>query len=266
MSDAGEASCLAQPATAREDASVRGRVAWLAEDAARRLAVALTPRSRRRNAALGSHLRALFASRGVDAAIDVGANRGQYYRFLRHQLGFRGSVLSIEPIPQLAAALADQAKFDRQWQVRQCALGASGGSATLNVMARPVFSSLRMPDHSASSQFAGKNVVARTVAVDVRRLDDIMSDAGIEGERLYLKLDTQGYDLEVLKGAAATLSRAVALQSEVSFVPLYHGMPTWQESIEFIASLGFSVSGLFTVSRDASMRLLEADCVFVRTP
>ncbi len=240
------------------------RLAWRAEDVARRAAVALTPPSRRRNAALAGHLRALFAARGVDAAVDVGANRGQYYRFLRHHVGFRGPVLSVEPIEALAGDLARRSRFDPHWRVERCALAASGGSASLNVMARPVFSSLRAPDHSASGQFADKNVVARTETVPVRRLDELAGGSAVSGQRLYLKLDTQGYDLEVLRGAAATLPRVVALQSELSFVPLYEGMPSWQESIGFITSLGFAVSGFFSVTRDASLRLLEADCVFVR--
>ena len=83
-------------------------------------------------------------------------------------------------------------------------------------------------------------------------------------QRLFLKLDTQGYDLEVLRGATATLSRVVALQSEISFVPIYAGMPSWRESIQRIGELGFAVTGIFAVSRDASLRLVEADCVFVR--
>jgi hypothetical protein len=82
--------------------------------------------------------------------------------------------------------------------------------------------------------------------------------------RLYLKLDTQGYDLEVLRGAARSLERVVALQSEIAFVPLYAGMPSWRESFERIEALGFAPSGIFSVTREPSLRLVEADCVFVR--
>ena len=70
--------------------------------------------------------------------------------------------------------------------------------------------------------------------------------------------------LEVLRGGPRTLERVVALQSEISFIPLYAGMPSWRESIERIEALGFAASGVFAVSRDASLRLVKADCVFVR--
>jgi len=98
----------------------------------------------------------------------------------------------------------------------------------------------------------------------VRTLEDVLADFAPEARSLYLKLDTQGYDLEVLRGAGRSLERIAALQSEISFIPLYAGMPAWRESIERIEALGFAVSGIFAVSREPTLRLVEADCVFVR--
>ena len=225
---------------------------------------ALARRWRARRGGLGEHLARLFEARGVDAVVDVGAHRGKYRRFLREDLGFRGPVLSVEPIAELARALEARAAADAGWRVVRCALGPQPGTARLNVMASSDFSSLLEPAPSAPGRFAPLTEVARVEEVPVRTLDDVLADFAPEARAVYLKLDTQGYDLEVLRGAARSLQRVAALQSEISFVPLYAGMPAWRESIERIEALGFAVSGIFAVSREPTLQLVEADCVFVR--
>lgn len=218
----------------------------------------------RKHSDLREHLRRVFEACGIDTVVDVGAHHGKYCRFLRRDVGFRGPVLSVEPIAELAQALERRAAADGRWRVARCALGAQRGTARLNVMASSDFSSLLEPTRAATRQFADRNAVARTEEVPVRTLDDVVAEFAPQGRRLYLKLDTQGYDLEVLRGAGRSLAHVAALQSEISFLPLYAGMPAWRESIERIEALGFAVSGIFAVSREPSLRLVEADCVFVR--
>jgi hypothetical protein len=82
--------------------------------------------------------------------------------------------------------------------------------------------------------------------------------------RPYLKLDTQGWDLEVIDGGPQTLPRVLALQTEVSCRAVYEGMPTMATSLDVLAAHGFAVSGLFPVTRDADLRVVELDCVAVR--
>jgi len=229
----------------------------------RALAALTSPWSKRQRK-LREHLRMLFRAHEDAREVNVGAHRGKFYRLLRQDLAFAGPVLSVEPIAELAAELEKRARREAGWRIQRCALGATSGSARLNVMVRSDFSSLLEPSEAATAQFSGPNAVARTEEVPVRTLDELMSEDGGAPQRLYLKLDTQGYDLEVLRGAQGTLRRVVGLQSEISFLPIYAGMPSWQESIERIGALGFAVSGIFSVSRDPRLRLVEADCIFVR--
>lgn len=245
----------------------RNAVTYGLEKAGRRLAACLTPPWRAKERPLASLLRAVFARRGIDCVVDVGANRGQYYRFLRYQVGFKGPVASFEPIPELAADLADRARFESEWYVFPCALGAAPGSVRLNVMARHSFSSVLAPDHSRTDAFATKNVVERVIEVPTRTLDDAWAEFTRTRRvaRPYLKLDTQGYDLEVLAGAPQALADVQALQTELSFQPLYVGMPDWRRSVDTLAAAGFEVASLFPVTLDAEQRLIEADCVFVRS-
>ncbi|MGQ0546347.1 MAG: FkbM family methyltransferase [Betaproteobacteria bacterium] len=225
---------------------------------------AIAGRWRRRRGGLGEHLRRVFESLRIEAVVDVGAHRGKYRRFLLKDLGFRGPVLSVEPVAELAEDLARRAAGENNWSVVRCALGAQPGKARLNVMASSDFSSLLDPSPSAPGRFAALTAVTRVEEVPMRTLDELLGGFAPQARRLYLKLDTQGYDLEVLRGAARSLERVAALQSEIAFRPIYAGMPTWRESFERIEALGFAVSGIFPVTREPSLRLIEADCVFVR--
>jgi hypothetical protein len=78
-------------------------------------------------------------------------------------------------------------------------------------------------------------------------------------------MDTQGFDLEVLKGARQALPRILGLQSEVSVKPLYEYMPDLHEAITTMTGLGFELTGLFPVTREG-LGLIELDAVLARPP
>jgi FkbM family methyltransferase len=217
--------------------------------------------------ALAEHLRLLFRHLRIDCVFDVGANAGQYYRLLRREVGYRGLVVSFEPVPALAAQLARKAVRDPLWIVRPVALGATPGTMSINVMAASVFSSFLPPDHTHTATVGSQNIVERVQPVAVDTLDRVAAEIlqSHPVRSAYLKLDTQGFDLEVFKGAQATLPIVAALQSELSFVPIYVGMPPWREALDTYSAAGFAVSALFPVNQDEKLRLLEADCVLVRS-
>jgi FkbM family methyltransferase len=232
----------------------------------RRFRALVWPRSYAKRQLLLNHLRMIFSQGRIDGVFDVGANRGQYYRFLRYELGFRGLIVSCEPIRELAAELSRRAAIDPLWKVVPCALGARAGEATLNVMRSTVYSSILQPDASATDIGDGDNVVSRRETIDVRTLDEILEGLRVATSlsKIYLKLDTQGYDLEVLRGASQALASVAAVQTELSFVPLYKGMVPWQQMVAEITGRGFDLSGFFPVTVDDRQRLIEADAVYIR--
>jgi FkbM family methyltransferase len=213
--------------------------------------------------AMAMRLRHLFARYEIDTVIDVGANQGQYRDFLRDRVNFRGQIESFEPIPELAHRLRARAASDARWTVHPYALGARSGEVAINVMATTEFSSFLAPLQSADAHVNEMNAVVGTVMVPVSTLD--AEFAGKEGlHHTYLKLDTQGFDLEVLHGGERTVSEIPALQTEVSFQPLYQGMPGYVESIQAFERHGFSVADFFLITTDVAQRALEFDCVMVR--
>ena len=105
----------------------------------------------------------------------------------------------------------------------------------------------------------------RRETVRVRRFDGLADE--IEALRtaraVYLKCDTQGFDLQVMAGAKNVLPRVGAMQSELSVLGIYQGMPDFLETLRQMRDLGFDMTGVFPVSRDGALRVVEFDCVAV---
>ncbi|HLH56563.1 MAG TPA: FkbM family methyltransferase [Verrucomicrobiae bacterium] len=218
------------------------------------------------NYLLARHLASLFRARNVKCVLDVGANFGQYASFLRDMVGYRGLIVSFEPVSECVVRLRDLAARDSDWVICDYALGAEDTAQEINVMKSLFFSSFLKPDDSLVKDFQTKNAVDRTESVRIRRLDSVIDGLRREHDldNIYLKIDTQGYDMEVLKGAEAAMKSVVALQTEMTFLPLYHQATPFREAFEIVGAHGFELSGLFPVSYDSQMRLVEADCVFVK--
>jgi FkbM family methyltransferase len=220
----------------------------------------IIPKWRSESFPLATRLRQLFIHHRIETVIDVGANEGQYHDFLRDRVGFDGRIESFEPTPALVERLLEKARGDRDWKIHPVALGSSEDTLQFNLMQKTVLNSFRTPA-SGSSIFG--NVMVGTTAVPVRMLDSVFGNHnGLE--RTYLKLDTQGFDLEVLKGAPRVVSRIPALQIEVSMMPLYEKVPNYREAIDAFAAHGFAVADMFLVLANEREVAMEFDCIMVR--
>lgn len=210
-------------------------------------------------------LRDIFRNQRVDCVIDVGANLGQYRDFLRSVLHYEGEIISFEPIPDHFARLNDMAAKDKHWRVFPFALGAENTIKTFNVMRGTTFSSFRAP-LASEHPFSAGNTISSRIDVDVRRLDDALFEANISvaSRRVFVKADTQGYDLEVFRGAPKVMAQAVGLQSEVSVIPLYEQSVDYLDTIRELHSYGLSMAALAPVSVSQGL-VVEFDCVMIRS-
>jgi FkbM family methyltransferase len=211
------------------------------------------------------HLRELLARLKVDCVLDVGANAGQYHDFLRDKVFYDGAIVSFEPVSRLVEALRERSRGDRDWHIEGYALGSRDGSMPINVMVSDQFSSFLEPDHRRVRDHAGLNTPCHTETVAVRTLDVVLPvlQERIGFARPYLKIDTQGFDIEVLRGAGASLPAVKALQTEASIIGLYKGMPPYMDTLRYLDERGFDITGLYPVSRDSTLRLVEFDCVMI---
>lgn len=213
----------------------------------------------------GYHLAELFRHLDVRTVLDVGANVGGYRNFLRQEVGFRGLIISFEPVRRHVELLRKQARNDPNWVIHDYALGSEAGRQEINVMSGHVFSSFLAPDHTVVNEFEHLNTVDHRETVQVQTLDAVMDDLRSRHhfQQAFLKIDTQGYDLQVIRGGRMSLSQVQALQTEISIRPLYQGSPGFIEVYSELVALGFELTGMYPVVRDASMRLIEQDCVMV---
>jgi len=196
--------------------------------------------------------------------IDVGAHRGEFGTLLR-SIGYRGEIISFEPSATIFPTLREQCKKDALWRVYPEALGAKPDQAQLKVFESSFFSSFLAPNEYGEREFSGEPVGSSQVSV--RTLDSLFSEelSDIDKDRrIFLKIDTQGWDMEVLEGSHSSLPQIQALQVEASIRPIYEGAPGWKETISRLALEGYELSGLFPVAVDRRLRLVEFDCVAVR--
>ena len=202
----------------------------------------------------------------VNVVLDVGANRGQFAQRLRRD-GYTGRIVSFEPVPRIAEALERSAADDPDWHVRRHALGDRDAVVEMNVGVGQGRLSSLLPASDFGRSWSSRIDADAPVRVSVRRLDALFDEAvaGVAEPRVYLKLDTQGYDLQAFAGAGDRVADLVGMQSEMSLVPLYDGMPHLTHQLSTYEAAGFQVTGMFPVVFDRhTMRVIEFDAVMVR--
>jgi FkbM family methyltransferase len=210
-----------------------------------------------------AQFRSAIERSGIDLVIDAGANEGQFARRLRSFYG--GEILSFEPVTFAFDKLAKAASTDPDWHVYKLALGSEDSTQTINVSDRTLFSSLLNVNDYCVQRFGESVKGERKEVIRIRRLDQLLEEIvpDIGNRRVFLKMDTQGYDLEVFKGLGDCLARVIGLQSEVSLISIYEGMPHWTDSISLYEQAGFGVVGMFPVNRDSGL-VIEYDCLLER--
>lgn len=217
------------------------------------------------------HLERLFRRLGVDAVLDVGANVGQFHEFLRLFLRYDGLIVSFEPIRELYEHVERLARADPRWTAHRLALGDVDSSAVINVFAERTLSSFLERDEQALramgySKYLRETELARTEEVPVRRLDGVLHEYIPDpGARIFLKSDTQGFDMSVIRGATGCLDRIAALQIELSIRHVYKGAPSYSEALRELTALGFEITGMFPVQRDPQLRVVNFDCVMINS-
>lgn len=199
------------------------------------------------------------------AVVDIGANEGQFAAQLR-AAGYRGRIVSVEPLGAAHAALAKAAARDSQWTVAdRCAVGAAAGKAILHVAGNSVSSSLREMT-AAHTDAAAESKYIATEEVRVVTLADIIDcHAGAPDQAVFVKLDVQGNERDVLDGAGSRLDSIGGIHLELSLVELYAGQALMAAQIEFLATHGLALWSLDRGFMDGKTgRLLQCDGTFVR--
>jgi FkbM family methyltransferase len=206
---------------------------------------------------------AAIRDRRVDLVLDVGANAGQWARLVRGS-GYAGRIVSFEPLDDAYSALRRAAEDDPWWEARQAALSDADGTATINVAGNSWSSSL-LPMAELHAESDPESGYVGTQTVETRRLDALRGEVVRPDDRIFMKLDVQGFELPVLQGAPETLSQVQALEAELSYAELYAGQALLPELVAHLHDAGLDLVGVEPVFSDPRTgELLQVDGFFVR--
>lgn len=208
-------------------------------------------------------LQKLLSYNKIETIIDIGANAGRYAIDIRTN-GFKGRIISFEPLSDAYNLLKKNSREDAEWIVPgRMALGNENGEIEINVSANSESSSI-LPMTESHVKAAPESVYIKKEVIPIRRLDSIAIDLNLKGN-IYLKIDVQGFELDVLKGASDLLSKTKGLQLELSLTTLYDGQLLMGEMVKYVEDLGFELNALFPIFIDESSgRLLQTDGVFFK--
>ena len=194
-----------------------------------------------------------------DFVADVGANRGQFSLVCRHVRPL-ARILAFEPLPAPAAVYRALFRGDPRVRLHACALASRRGEMTMHVSGREDSSSLLPISDLQSQNFPGTERVG-VCRVPVGPLSDFVGPQDLGGQNL-LKIDVQGFELEVLKSAESLLPQFRWVYAECSFVPLYEGQALADEVIQWLKTRRFDLIGRFNPSRGRDGTPLQADLLF----
>lgn len=199
----------------------------------------------------------------VNLVLDVGANVGQYASDIRHW-GYSNKIISFEPLSSAFSSLQQTANASPSWTALHTAVGNAPGSVTINVAANSTSSSiLGMGDRHCRAAPESKYVSQQTISVIT--LDSLLGTTVQPHDRVWLKIDVQGYERHVLEGALQLLPQVVGLECELSLVSLYNDEPLMDEMLHYISTLGFALSMTTEAFYDpVTSRTLQLNGVFLR--
>ncbi len=206
----------------------------------------------------------LLESSNIDLVLDIGANTGQYAHELRDDLGYRKKIVSFEPLARAFKELQKHSAADENWDVCNFALGDCNELSEINVAGNSYSSSLleMMPAHVLSapeSEYIDKE------KIEVRTLDSVFSHVVEPGSRVYMKIDTQGFESRVLTGAEKSLNSIEMVQMEMSLLTLYKGESLFNDLCQLMAEKAFSLVAIEPVFSDPETgQLLQLDGIFQR--
>lgn len=206
----------------------------------------------------------LVKHHNIDLIFDIGANTGQYAEML-FSLGYKGKIVSFEPLSDAYKAMKSKAQKNPNWiAAEQCAIGEFDGEIEINVSENSVSSSLmKVMDEHVKAEPSSR--IAKQEKVKIYKLDTIAKQFMGSAKNLLIKIDTQGYEDNVIEGAKETIKQCKGMQVELSLTKLYEGQKLFDEMVKKITSLGFSLQQIEPSFTDKnSGKMLQVDGIFFR--
>ena len=205
-----------------------------------------------------------FESFSIDLVLDVGANVGQFAKEIRNY-GYTDEIVSFEPLSSAYAKISNACKGDPKWRVhKRCAIGDIDGETSINISSNSVSSSVLPMTELHTNASVGSSYIG-SETVDISRLDTVGQEYISKSKNTFLKIDTQGFDWQVIEGAQGVLSQIKGIHCEMSILPLYEGQHLWLDVIKNLEDMGYTLWSIQKgFSDERNGRSLQVDLVFYR--
>jgi FkbM family methyltransferase len=207
-----------------------------------------------------------FEAMRINCVLDIGAYDGRYASNLR-RIGFKGRIISFEPVPASFALLQAKMRGDSGWAGYNVGLSNETRQSVINTYGRGDFNSLLQLRTDTELAYELDPAKRSSCTIQLRRLDEMLGEitAGMSDLRIFAKLDTQGHDVEAIRGSSGVIDMITGFQSEMSVVPLYDGMLSIAEALEIYRGMGFVPIGFYPVNSFDHLQITpEFDVMFNR--
>lgn len=198
----------------------------------------------------------------ITLAIDVGGNLGQWAIEARKSTS--AEIFSLEPDSRCLNQLQSKSNDDPHWKVLGIAAGAENTSQNLNLLAMEHgYSSLKKLT-AYGEIFSGENSIeVESNNVPVKRLDSIFTPETVQRENVWLKIDVQGYELEVLSGASEILQYIQAVEIEIPMLDLYAESPKPSQIFKILEEYDFILCAISS-ERWSRNGIADCDALFIK--
>ena len=201
----------------------------------------------------------------VDAVVDVGANQGQFAR--RAIKAFpEARIYCFEPVPDVFDQLREWAEsVPNRVEIFNVALGREPGRHEFFLHTEHTMSSSFLKTTALMKGEFPYTGETRTIQVDVHTLDDYADRfVGRNGKGIVLKVDVEGFEIDVFKGGLHTLENVIALIVEIHLMELFEGHPTFHDVDAFLSGKNYRFAGSFPPGLSAAGRIMGFDAIYIR--
>jgi FkbM family methyltransferase len=209
--------------------------------------------------AAGVEHRMILKNLEFKCVIDVGANRGQFALIAR-KIFPKAKIYSFEPLEEPGRIFKNIFENDPNVTLFPYAIGRKKTTASIHVTKDDDSSSILPISKMQSGLFPGATET-ETRQVMVYPLSQLLDPASIPSASL-LKIDVQGYELEVLKGCEDILQKFSHLYIECSFIELYEGQALAHQIIAWLEERNFVLSSIHNLYYGKTGLAIQGDFLF----
>ena len=200
----------------------------------------------------------------VDAVFDIGANSGMSGEFFRN-IGFTGKMVSFEPVNYLYRQLAEKTSRDSLWLSENVAISDQEGEQEIYLTGGSGAANSFLKSIGQMEQVAPELATIGREMVKLRTLSSIIREHYLRGDRLFLKIDAQGYEKKILEGAGEQLNKVVGMRIELSIVRNYDGELLICDMLPYLYKLGFRLCAIEEAwSNRTTEEVYQVDAILFR--